>query len=115
MVKYRPPGNRTPTEEEVSRSMPYLREEFRLLRKPPVIVTVGSTSTMAVYRSIPDLPKRSVSNLVGKVIQLDRRTSLIAMFHPSYALRLPADSPMQGKIDNYWWNLGKWIRGNGLL
>lgn len=43
IVKCRPPGNRTPTEEEAQACLPYLRTQFRLIR-PRLLVLLGATA-----------------------------------------------------------------------
>lgn len=49
IVKCRPPGNRVPTDEEAEACIPYLREQFRLIR-PKIIVCLGRTAAMHVIR-----------------------------------------------------------------
>jgi DNA polymerase len=115
VLKYRPPGNRTPTPEEVSSSRPYLQEEFRLLGKPQIIISVGGTALNAILAGKEDRPKGSVSNLAGKIIELNRRTDLVVMFHPSFALRQAENSPMHKRIEGCWIKLGRVLRGRGIL
>ena len=43
IVKCRPPMNRTPFPEEANACLPYLREQFRLIR-PKVLVLLGGTA-----------------------------------------------------------------------
>lgn len=47
IVKCRPPGNRTPAEEEAQACLPYLRAQFRLIR-PQVLVLLGATAAKYV-------------------------------------------------------------------
>ena len=47
VVKCRPPGNRTPTPEEMSACLPYLRAQVALIR-PKIIVLLGGTAGRAV-------------------------------------------------------------------
>lgn len=49
IVKCRPPGNRVPTDEEAEACIPYLREQFRLIR-PKIIVCLGRTAAMHIIR-----------------------------------------------------------------
>ena len=47
VVKCRPPQNRAPTPDEAAACLPYLREQFLLVR-PKVIVLLGATAARAV-------------------------------------------------------------------
>ncbi len=48
VVKCRPPGNRTPLEEEAEACLPLLRMQYALIR-PKIIVCLGATATRHVY------------------------------------------------------------------
>ena len=47
VVKCRPPQNRNPLREETEACMPYLREQFRLI-KPKIVVCLGSVASVAL-------------------------------------------------------------------
>ena len=47
IVKCRPPGNRVPNDDEAEACIPYLREQFKLIR-PKIIVCLGRTAAMHV-------------------------------------------------------------------
>ena len=49
IVKCRPPGNRQPSDEEAEACIPYLREQFKLIR-PKIIVCLGRTAAMHVIK-----------------------------------------------------------------
>ncbi len=115
VLKYRPPMNRTPDEREVDHSRPYLQEEFRLLGKPQVIIAVGGTAMRTILQGKQGGPKGGVSNLAGKIIELNRQTDLVVMFHPSFALRQAESSPMHKRIEGCWIKLGRVLRGRGIL
>lgn len=115
VLKYRPPGNRAPSTEEVAASRPYLQEEFRLLGKPQIIITVGSTALSTIRMGGKAEPRGGVSNLAGKIIELNAKTDLVVMFHPSFALRQAEGGPMHKRIEGCWIKLGKVLRGRGIL
>lgn len=48
VVKCRPPGNRTPLEEEAHACLPLLRMQYCLIR-PKIVVCLGATATRYVY------------------------------------------------------------------
>lgn len=103
VVKYRPPGNRTPTWDEVAAAQPYLRKEWTILGKPRVIVTVGVTAYYAMGAPLPG----GLSNNAGKPIELPGDRWLWAMFHPAYGLR---QQKMRPVMESHWEALGKWIK-----
>ena len=43
VVNYRPPENRSPTEEEIQRYLPYLTEHIEII-KPKILILLGSTA-----------------------------------------------------------------------
>ncbi|MBQ2984886.1 MAG: uracil-DNA glycosylase [Clostridia bacterium] len=48
IVKCRPPGNRTPEQNEAEACLPYLRAQFALIR-PRIIVLLGATAARYIY------------------------------------------------------------------
>lgn len=82
-VKYRPPGNRTPTDEEIDASRSYLRAEWKILGRPPVILTAGAPALYAILSR-----RAAVGKAAGVPVLLpDDKTWLYPMFHPSFALQ----------------------------
>lgn len=80
IVKCRPPGNRTPSDEEAEACLPYLRSQVSII-KPSIIVCLGNTA--AKY-------------IIGKEIRISQTRGLwlerknyhiIATFHPAALLR----------------------------
>lgn len=104
VVKYRPPGNRTPTVEEIRASIPYLRREWAALGGPPVIVAVGGTALAALNPGPGSL--RTLSH-AGKPYRLPTGVYLWPMIHPAYGLRNPSARP---KMEEHWSMFGKWFR-----
>jgi uracil-DNA glycosylase len=86
VLKCRPPGNRDPRPEEVSRCLPFLRQQIALLQ-PKVILVVGRIAAQTLLAS--DAP---LARLRGKLHQFgDAGTPLVVTYHPAYLLRTPAD------------------------
>jgi uracil-DNA glycosylase len=103
-VKYRPPGNRTPTGDEIAASVPYLRREYDALGRPPVIVAVGGTAYVALR------PKAATGGILanaGKRFELPSTRTFVAMVHPSYALR---NKGYQETMEGHWHEFGEWFR-----
>ncbi len=83
VVKCRPPGNRTPQEEEMQACRPYLARQIRLI-KPRVILALGNVAARSLL-----LTRRSLSELRGKVHRLED-IRVVASYHPAYLLRNPS-------------------------
>ncbi|MGH7218427.1 MAG: uracil-DNA glycosylase [Candidatus Microsaccharimonas sp.] len=82
IVKYRPPGNRDPSEIEKAAFSPYLNEQIAIIN-PKVIITLGKHSLRHF------LPDGELSELHGRPQQIDlngREATLIPLYHPAYAL-----------------------------
>ena len=78
IVKYRPPNNRDPSDEEKAEFLPYLFKQIAII-KPKVIVTLGRHSMEAF------LPGFRISQIHG---QPKRKHGLVYMplYHPAAAL-----------------------------
>jgi DNA polymerase len=88
VVPWRPPGNRTPTPEEVGLCMPFLLRHIVLV-KPEVILTVGGLSAKTLLNRT-----EGITRLRGRWEELtlpglDAPVPIIATFHPAYLLRSP--------------------------
>jgi len=84
-VKCRPPGNRTPTVEEVAACAPYLDRQISLLA-PKIIVALGKT---AISRLHLGNTGETMANLRGKRHHY-REIPVVATYHPAYLLlKLP--------------------------
>ena len=80
IVKCRPPGNRTPTQEEMDACRPYLLEQIRMVN-PKIILLSGAS---AVRGLIGD--KRGITKIRGEWIEWENRLCM-PVFHPAYLLR----------------------------
>lgn len=78
IVKYRPPNNRDPSDQEKAEFLPYLFKQIAII-KPKVIVTLGRHSMEAF------LPGFKISEVHG---QPKRKNGLVYMplYHPAAAL-----------------------------
>jgi len=86
VVNYRPPENRNPTEEEISRYLPYLIKHIEIIN-PQIIILFGSTALNAVIGA-----NKVISNIRGKWIEKKIGTcsaEIIVSFHPAYLMRQP--------------------------
>ena len=86
MVKCRPPQNRDPLPAESEACMPWLREQFRLLR-PKIVVCLGRIAAQRMIRA-----DFSVTKEHGTFIE---KNGILFMgtFHPAALLRQPQNKP----------------------
>ncbi len=86
---WRPPGNRTPTPEEIAMCLPFLERQVELL-SPRLLVYAGGTAIRAMFDTAPG---EGITRLRGRWMRLEREgrepVPAIAMFHPAYLLRQP--------------------------
>lgn len=84
-VKHRPPGNRTPTDEEITACLPYLKAELEMC-KPKVIFTVGVVPAKAAFQIFGLTPPKKIRGYRYSLPGCD----LLCSYHPAYVLRNPA-------------------------
>jgi DNA polymerase len=85
-VYWRPPGNRTPTPEEIEACAPFLARQIELL-SPSVLVLLGG----AAAKTILDVSE-GIMRLRGKWLTYPcagRDLPALATLHPAYLLRNP--------------------------
>lgn len=94
VVKCRPPGNRTPVEDEMAACAPFLYRQLAILR-PKIIVTLGAPASQTLLAT-----KTPISRLRGQFHEFPPpplsdlglpRTRLMPTFHPAYLLRSPQE------------------------
>ncbi len=87
IVKCRPPQNRDPLPEEREACLPWLREQFRIIR-PKIVVCLGRIAAQQLIR--PDL---SVTKEHGQFFEKNG-VQFMATLHPAALLRNPRQKPM---------------------
>ncbi|MEB3826782.1 uracil-DNA glycosylase [Phormidium sp. CCY1219] len=81
--KCRPPGNRTPTSDEIAACKPYLLEQLRLIN-PKIILLTGATAVKGLLGD-----KRGITKIRGQWFPWEGRLCM-PIFHPAYLLRNPS-------------------------
>jgi len=81
VVKCRPPGNRTPTDEEAAACRQYLDAQLDLV-EPEIILLAGATAMRAVLQH-----KYPISKVRGSWFAFKNGAKVMPVFHPSYLLR----------------------------
>lgn len=83
IVKYRPPGNRNPTQAESAASEPLLLEQIKLIR-PQVIATLGNVPTQYFLGT-----KEGITKTHGTWYEW-HGLKVFPLYHPAYLLRNPS-------------------------
>lgn len=83
VVKCRPPGNRTPEEDEIAACSPFLFRQLESIR-PKIICCLGAVATQTVLGT-----KAAVGKLRGRFHEY-RGIQVMPTWHPAYLLRNPA-------------------------
>lgn len=102
VVKYRPPGNRTPTTREIVFAQRVLREEWKIIH-PVLTIAVGTTAQKALNLLRPDH---------GVLRPFGRGDGLVtSVYHPAFGLRQPK---AQEWIEQEWQRLGEELDAVGI-
>lgn len=101
VVKYRPPGNRTPNAREIMFGAEALRQEWAALGRPKLIVAVGATARSA----LTPVERRIAPG--DWVLLPDGETYVWVHYHPAFGLRRP---DMRPTMERQWEEMGAWIR-----
>jgi DNA polymerase len=91
VVPWRPPGNRTPTPLETAACLPFTRRQIELVA-PKILVCLGAPSAQTLLNS-----KEGITRLRGRWFDYaagDATIKAIAMLHPAYLLRQPAQKKL---------------------
>jgi len=86
VVNYRPSENRKPTEEEIERYLPYLKNHIEIIN-PKILLLLGSTALNALIGDEEVISKargKWTQTKIGKV-----NLWIIATFHPAFLMRQP--------------------------
>ncbi len=80
ILKCRPPGNRTPSEEEQKACFPYLKRQIEII-KPRVLVALGRVAAVNLTGE-----KTSLSAMRGRIHRFEG-IPVVVTYHPSYLLQ----------------------------
>jgi DNA polymerase len=86
VVPWRPPGNRTPTPQELALCLPFIRRQIELAA-PDLLVLLGASSAQTLLAE-----KEGIMRLRGHWRDYDcdgRKIRALPMLHPAYLLRAP--------------------------
>jgi DNA polymerase len=86
VLPWRPPGNRSPSQEEIVACLPFVRRHIELVR-PRVVALVGAISAKTLLDRT-----EGITRLRGRWFDLacgEHRVPALPTFHPAYLLRTP--------------------------
>ncbi|MDR2766631.1 MAG: uracil-DNA glycosylase [Holosporaceae bacterium] len=85
ILPWRPPGNRTPTNQEMELFRPYVIRHISLVN-PKIVVCLGGTATKALLQT-----SQGIMQLRGRWTQMaELSAKILPTFHPAYLLRSPS-------------------------
>jgi uracil-DNA glycosylase len=88
MIYWRPPGNRHPTQAEITACLPFLRRHIEIVN-PRVLVLVGGVAASALLGRAEGIGKLRGRWLNYESPGLSRPIVALATYHPAYLLRSP--------------------------
>ncbi len=94
VVPWRPPGNRTPTVQEMAICKPFITRQIELI-KPNIIITLGGCAAKVLLNE-----KQGILSLRGQVFNYmygESSIKAIPMLHPAYLLRQPLQKRLAWK------------------
>lgn len=111
VIKYRPPGNRTPSWPEIEQGRKAVRKEWMALGGPRAVVCVGGVAHSAL--SPNGLVPISVVAGQGGYSMADNKTICFSQYHPAYGLR--RGTLTQQMMTRHWQDMGEMLREEGIL
>ena len=91
IINFRPPENRRPTDEEIKRYLPFVKNHIEIIN-PKILVLLGSTAMNALIGN-----EMVISKVRGNWIEKEYgncKTSVIVTFHPAFLMRQPAQKKL---------------------
>ncbi len=88
VVNWRPPDNRTPTDEEILEFLPFLQRQIDIVN-PEYIFLLGGVAAKAILSTPLSLGKLRGKWHEYKSLQLNKTIFTIASYHPAFLLRSP--------------------------
>ena len=88
VIYWRPPGNRTPTADEIAACLPFVLRHIALIR-PKVLALAGGTAARALLPPGPGITRLRGRWFDLAVPGLEQPVPTLPMFHPSFLLRAP--------------------------
>jgi uracil-DNA glycosylase len=88
VIYWRPPGNRTPTADEIAACLPFVLRHIAIVR-PKLLAVAGGTAARALLPPGPGITRLRGRWFDLAIPGLDDPVPTLPMFHPSFLLRAP--------------------------
>lgn len=89
IVNWRPPGNRVPTDTEISVCLPFIKRHIELVN-PDIVIMVGGVAAKTLLGTPHGIARARGKWVDYKSDGLEKTIQAMAMFHPDYLLKSPA-------------------------
>ena len=89
MLPWRPPGNRSPTAEELAICQPFLERQIELIA-PRILVLVGGIAAKALLNRREGITRLRGQWFPFSTSRMEGTIAATATFHPAYLLRTPS-------------------------
>ena len=86
VVNWRPPDNRTPTDEEILEFLPFLQKQIDVVN-PDFIFLLGSVAAKAILSTSLTIGKLRNKWYQYESLKLNKKIHTIASYHPAFLLR----------------------------
>ena len=87
VIHWRPPGNRSPTPQEITIALPFVQKHIELIR-PKVLMVMGGVAAKAMF-DISDGITRARGRWMDYALPDGTTIPALITFHPAYLLRAP--------------------------
>ena len=88
IIPWRPPNNRTPTDNEINFFLPYVEEHISII-KPKILLLFGNVASKSLLKLKDGITKNHGKWFNYKNPFLKKKIFTTCIFHPSYLLRSP--------------------------
>ncbi len=93
IINWRPPGNRTPTTDEMKIALPFIERHIQLAQ-PKILILVGNTPMRTILNTKEGIKKmrgkwHKYETITTELPKLEQDIIAIPTFHPAFLLRNP--------------------------
>ena len=88
VLPWRPPQNRTPTDEEILEFLPFLQRQIEII-KPKILYLLGTTAAKAILSTPQSLSKLRGKWYEYKTLRLNSQINVLVSYHPDFLLQSP--------------------------
>ena len=88
VIPWRPPQNRTPTDEEILNFLPFIQKQIEIIN-PEFIYLLGTTAAKAILSTPLSLGKLRGKWHEYKTVTIDKSINVLVSYHPAFLLRSP--------------------------